>query len=344
MSPGKEQTILDIARRAGVSIATISRAINPDTRHKVADETLDRIDQVVERFGYTPNLAARHMRSTQFKTIGLLIPHIENVFLSDYYAKVFSGFSNALMHSDYRFKIVALRPYVRKWDKYPFRTAEGIDGLVVDYWPTFFTKKFDVDLPCVIITDPDPDVKAHFVSADNVAGGEMAARLLYDHGHERIAILRGHTWSTDSDLRIKGFRRFMSKVGTAVPQEMIFTADYEEDRAAKVVERLFLEHKNITAIFCCNDNMAYGAIKKMKQLGMRCPEDVSVIGFDDESRAASSDPPLTTVRVHTQELGRMGAEKMVDFLRGKINKQDFYGQETTLPVSLVERKSVGRVR
>ena len=340
----EKNTIWEIARTAGVSIATVSRAMRAETRGKVAPETLKHIEAIVKKRHYTPSLSARNLRATRFKTIGFMIPHIHNIFLSDYYSKLFCGFSNSLMGSDYRFKLVALKPYARKWDGYPFRSAEAIDAMVVEYWPTFFTPKFKVDVPCVIINDPADGIRAHFVTSDNEAGGELAARCLYEQGHECIAVLRGQEWSTDSDLRIKGFKRTMARVGTAVPNEMIFKGEYEEEDAARITERIFLEKKKVTAFFCCNDNMAFGVMRKLKQLGLRCPEDVSVVGFDDEGRASHSDPPLTTVRAMTQELGKVASEKIIALLEGKISDKEFFYKKTVLPVSLIERKSVGPVR
>ena len=336
-------TIRDIAKKANVSIATISRAINPETRSRVAKETLDSIDALVRKYHFAPNLAAKNLRAVKCKTIGILVPHIPNLFISDYWSKIISGVSNALMDSDYRFKVVAFKPYIQKWDGYRFQSAEGVDGLIVGYWPTFFSKKLDVDVPCVIISDPDESVRAHFVCVDNSQGAELAARHLYEKGHERIAVLTGLDWSMDSAERVRAFRNFFHKVGTAIPLDMVFKANYEEDEASKVVEKLVLEKKKVTAFFCCNDNMAFGVLRKLKQLGISCPGKVSVVGFDDDSRAPHFDPHLTTVRVPTQDLGRVAAEKLVEFLKGNYAGK-FFHQRTVLPVSLIERRSVAVAR
>ncbi|MBI2094759.1 MAG: LacI family DNA-binding transcriptional regulator [Candidatus Omnitrophica bacterium] len=338
-----QATITDVARMADVSIATVSRALDEETRKLVAPETLNRIETVVRKCGYTPNLAARNMRARKLKTIGILLPHVPNVFVSDYYSKIFSGVSNALLDSDYRFKLIAFKRFSEKLDGHQFRSADGVDGLIVTDWPIFFSLKkvFEkVDVPCVIVGDPEEGVRAHFVCGDNLRGGELAAKYLYENGHERIAVLSGLSWSTDSRLRIEGFKRFFRRVGTAIPNEMIFQANYEEEDAARIVERLVLEKKKVTAIFCCNDNMAIGAIHKLKQLGVRCPGKISVVGYDDEARGQHLQPALTTVHVGTQELGQAAITKLLEFLKeGKKDK--FYGERTVLPVSLIERQSVG---
>ncbi len=333
-----------MAKKAGVSVATISRAINPETREMVAPDTLSNIDDLVQRHHYVPNLAAKHLRSVRCKTVGILLPHIPNIFLSEYYSKILAGVSNSLIDSDFRFKLVALKPYTNKWDGYSFQSAEGVDGLIVTYWPTFFSSKFAVDVPCVVVSDPDERIRAHFVACDNIRGGELAAEHLYRHGHERIAILTGQDWSTDSHLRVKGFKALMKRMGTAVPNEMIFRANYEEDQAAKIVEQLMLEKRKITAFFCCNDGMAVGVLQKLKQLGISCPKRISVIGFDDEGRAWHTDPPLTTVRSPIYDLGRVAGDILVRFLKEGSKSDDFFHKQTVLPVSLIERKSVAAAR
>ena len=121
-------TIYDIAREADVSIMTVSRALHPESRDRVAPSTLKSIEAVIRRFNYTPNSAAQNLSAARTKTIGILLSHFRNVFLSDYYSKILSGVSNELLHSDYRFKIVALKERRAKWDGYRFKTAEGVDG------------------------------------------------------------------------------------------------------------------------------------------------------------------------------------------------------------------------
>jgi DNA-binding LacI/PurR family transcriptional regulator len=335
-------TIKGIAKRAGVSIATVSRAINPETRALVAPETLEKIQSVVRKQKYTPNLAAKNLRSTKTKTIGLLMPHIKELFISDFYMPICAGASTALLGTDYRLKPIALDPQNPKWDGYHFHAMEGVDGVVASYWQSFFTKKLSLDVPCVGVCDPVEGVKAHIISSDNLRGGETAARYLYEKGHERIAILAGFEFSTDSRLRIEGFRKFMRSVGTAIPQEMVFTANFEESEAARLVEKIWLEKHKITAFFCVNDNMACGVMRKLKQLRVRVPEDVSVMGYDDQRLAQYTDPPLTTVHVPLMEMGELAANKLIAYLKGEYHGK-FIGGSTLLPVSLIERKSVKSV-
>ena len=338
-------TIKDIARKAGVSIATVSRATNPDIRSLVADETLQTIDEAIRQLGYTPNLAARNLRATRCKTLGVLIPHIPNVFVSDYHAKIFSGISNALLDSGYRFKLIAFKPDPGAFDKYPFRSAEGIDGLILTYWPMFFSKKSileKLDLPVVIVNDPEDDMHAHFVAGDSVQGAQLAAKYLYEKGHRRVAILAGNERSSDSRTRVETFRKFYEKAGVKISSDFILRGNFEEEDAYRATGWIDLKKDRITAVFCCNDDMAYGVLRRLRESGLSSPEDVSVIGFDDNGRSPHTEPPLTTVRVPVSKLGESAVRTLLAFLRGDYEGKFYYGR-TVLPVSLIERGSVRKI-
>ena len=137
----KQTDIRTIAKAAGVNIATVSRAVNPDTRHKVAEKTLKKIDALVKKLHYTPSLAGRNLRASVFKTIGVIAPHHRGLFWSDYYAGIFNGVADSVIDTDYRFKLIMHKIGEYKWDDYQFRSGEGIDGLIVTHWPKFFSKK-----------------------------------------------------------------------------------------------------------------------------------------------------------------------------------------------------------
>jgi len=333
----KSPTIYEIARQAGVSIATVSRAMNRSARAKVARDTLRRVDEVVKRLGYAPNLAARHLGGASFRTVGVLLPHFSGIFFSDYYAQVLAGAADATLEAGYQFKLVmpstAGGPV---WDRYNFRAAEGVDALVVTHWPNFFAKARALErlgIPCLVVNDPEPGVKARFVTGDNRMGGQLVARHLASLGHRRFAVITGPAWSSDSRERLEGFRSFFR--GRHVRIE---TAEggFQEERAAQAVRSLFTRDRRTmpTALFCLNDLMACGALRQLRVLGLDCPKDVSVAGYDDDRRAETAGPPLTTVRVPLYAMTRDGVRALLagDRVRASIEKY---------PVELVERASAG---
>jgi len=335
-------TIYEIAKKASMSVATISRALNPETRDKVAAETRLGIDKLVQRYGYTPNMAARHLRKTSYQTIGILFPHHEGIFLSEYYSQILSGVADQLLGSDYYLKMVLLKPKKPKWDAYDFKAGEGVDGLIVTYWRTFFSNASvleNLNVPCTIISNFEKDVKAHFVSGDHFQGGQIAAEHLYSHGHKKIAVLTGAGGAADAQQRLDGFRSFLAQKNIRLGPNSIFDVQFKEEEAYKFTETLLNKRPDITAIFCMNDTLALGVLKKLKELGIDCPKKISVIGYDNDRRSEHASPSLTTIQVPVYEAAKKATEHLIQYLSDKDAKRFFYTHEM-LPASLVERKSV----
>lgn len=338
-------TIYDLAEKLDVSIATISRAMNPETRSKVAPETLKRVDEAAHRYGYTPNIAAKNLSRTAFKSIGTLFPHHPGIFLESYYSNILCGVADALLDSEYHLKTVMLKCREEKWDGYNFKAGEGIDGLVVTHWHAFFSHKTVLEklgVPTVIVSDPEKRVQAHFVSGDHFQGGRLAAQHLYSLGHRKVAILTGPPDSTDSKLRVQGFKALWTEFGLSIEPRLVVSGDFQEDKGAAAAELLFRGKPDVTAIFATNDNMAFGAIRRLKEMGLSCPRDISVIGYDDDKRCETFDPPLTSIRVPVYEIAKAAAQKLTKYLAQK-NKKEFFYRHTLVPVERVERKSVRRI-
>ena len=334
-------SIKEIARKTRVSIATVSRATNPGLRKLVAPGTLKLIDETVKKYSYAPNPAARNLRSASYQTIGVLLPHIPNVFVSNYHSRVISGVSNALLNSDYKLKAVTFKP--GNWDHYVFGAMEAIDGLVISYWPDFFSNKkalSSLDVPCVIVNDPDETVKAHFVHGDSHSGGRIAAEHLWQMGHRKIAVMLGKETSSDSRLRFESFREYLKSQGVMLDKNLIFKGNFEEKDAYECAKTI--PFSKITAIFCLSDNMAIGVIRRMNEMGVKCPEDVSVMGYDNDGRSSMIYPALTTIDASVSRLGEAAVESLMGFLKeGKKNV--FYYQSTCLKPSLVIRESVRKM-
>lgn len=232
----KKFTIYQMAKKAKVSIATISRAMNSQTRHKVAPATLERVDRLIEEVGYTPNLAAKNLSLTSSRTIGVIVPHIPGLFLNDYYNEVLAGVSDALIESEYQFKLVLLKPNGNNWDLHNFKIGQGIDGLIVANWPQFFSDKSifkRLNLASAVINDNDSNLNTHRVSCDNEAGGRLAAETFFRKGHRFCAVLTGPKWSLDSQQRLKGFKEICKQKGMSLPLELIVSANYNEQEAAE---------------------------------------------------------------------------------------------------------------
>ena len=332
-------TIKEMAQKAGVSVATISRALNAETRSKVATETLEKVDTLIQKHGYTPNLAAKILRQSATKTVGVILPYVKGVFYQSYYEHILSGIADALFHTEYQFKLLLLREEKMARDRYDFQAGERVDGLIITHWAKFFShKKFleKINIPCVVINDYDKNIKAQFVSGDHFSGGQKAAEYLYAQGHRRFGVLTGAVWSRDSQARLEGFKSFLEQRGVILNPENVINADYSEEAAFERVGELF--KNNLTAIFCCNDQMAWGVLKRLKKEGFSCPEDISIVGYDNDWRTALCAPPLTTIDVPIYELAKSATKLLIDHLQGQAEKP--FVKVHFLPVELVERKSV----
>ena len=338
--------ITELAHKAGMSISTISRAINPETRGKVAAKTLKRIDYLLEKYSFTPNLAAKSLRKSSTKTIGLVFPYLPGIFYSPYYHHILAGVTDFLKDTEYQFKMLLLSENQKKWDHYDFKIGERVDGLIIIHWFKYFSKISileNLGIPCAIINDLQENNRVRFFGVDHVVGGQIAANCLYTAGHRNIAILAGPDWSKDSQQRISGFLDFLKKVGIRVNPEFILTADFLETRAYEKIDSLFKKNSSITALFCCNDQMAYGAIRRLKELGISCPSDISVVGFDDDPWSATLHPPLTTIQVPVYELAKSAVQGLMGDLQSEDPKTLPARRPVLLPVRLIERHSVKKI-
>ena len=340
--------IKEIAKKAGVSVATISRAMDPETRKKVALSTLKKIDTLIRKYSYVPNIAARNLRKSSTKVIGVIFPYVPNIFFTAYFTHILAGVSNFLFDTDYRFKLLLLRDDKAKWSRYNFKRGEGVDGLIVTQWFRFFSKKFiseEMGIPYVVINDFDKNLKARFVCGDHFNGGEIVAEYLYSFGHRRFAVITGPSWSMDSKQRVEGFSSYLNRKGVSLESDLILTGDYDDYRKTyQRVDELLQKRTKITAIFCCNDYIAFAAIRRLQELGISCPAEISVIGYDNESESPSFSPPLTTIHVPVYDLAKEAARCLVDYLKPPIfSKKSFIGR-TWIPVHIVERGSVSKVK
>jgi len=155
-----------------------------------------------------------------------------------------------------------------------------------------------------------------------------------------MAVLTGPPDSIDSSLRLKGFQTFLSEAGIEINPGLIQCGHFQEEKAMALVEPLLKEYPDITAIFCCNDAMAFGVLKKMSQLGIRCPDQISVMGYDGDTRGESQTPPLTTLEVPLYQLAREAVKRLIQFLTEEKKGRFFFYDPILWPVTLVERKSV----
>lgn len=338
-------TIRELAKKADVSVMTISRAVNPDTRAKVAPKTLKKIEKLIEKYGYTPNIAARNLRQTKTKTIGVVFPYVPGLFFSSYYNFILAGIADYLRDSVYQFKLLLLNDK-RSWDQYDFKTGERVDGLIISHWFKMFKNKYifeKLQIPSIVLNDFDKTVKTFYVGVDQKVGGQIAASYLYEKGHRNIAIITGPRWSRDSLLRIDGFRKYMKKKEVIIHPDLILDGNFLEEVVYEKIDQLLNQPRKFSAVFCCNDQMAVGAIKRLKERGVSCPKDISVMGFDNDPYLAHyNEPAITTINVPAYDFAQKAIKILIDHLEDPDCSDRLTGH-SLLSLHLVERSSVEKI-
>jgi len=319
-------TIADVARVAGVSIPTVSKVINQ--RDGVAPATMLRVQQVVDDLGYETSLVARSLRSSRTGVIGILVTEFE-----PFSTELLRGISSATTGTGYELLAYAglLTGADRPgWERRSLSRLSGtlIDGAIV-VTPT--TALSSSSIPVVAI-DPHTGPEGHAtVDADNEGGAVHAVEHLIGLGHTRIAHLHGRADLASAKLREAGYRSALAAAGIPFDERLLRDGGYQEEQSAEAARALLAGPDRPTAVFAANDSSAFGVLRAAADLGLRVPEDLSVVGFDDVPQASMTTPPLTTVVQPLTELGAQAVEMLLAMLRGD-SAPDHVRLTTTLRV------------
>jgi len=320
-------TIQDVAKTAGVSVSTVSRVLNG--RVDVASDTQDRIRSVIDDMGYTTNLAARSMRSFKKNMVGLIMPDIAYPFAIE----VMKGVNRAIAESEFDL-LVYTTGDVRKSgrasheQKYVSLLSNSITDGVIIVAPV--TGEFLTDAPIVSI-DPlmsDPDYPS--VHATNYQGAMDAMEYLLGLGHKRIGFISGRAELESSNRRLKGYRDALEKAGLSIDEKLIAAGDYTTETGAECARELLSLDRRPTAIFASNDQAAMGVFQVAQEFGLRIPQDLSVIGFDNimESKYMK----LTTVDQFISEMGFVATQILIKLINGESLTEQTYQMKTRLVI------------
>lgn len=332
-------TIIDVAARAGVSTATVSRVLSQPDR--VAEPTRHRVLEVVRSLGYRPNVAARTLRTLRAAKILLTVPDISNPF----FASVIRGAEEAARDSGYAVVVGDTRHDPEVEDQYAeMLSRREVDGLIFlghrlpDSLAPLVARQ-GVAAPIVNGCEYSPDLGVPSVHIDNAAAGAAMVDHLIALGHRAIGLITGPPISPISRDRLSGAMAAAREAGLA-EQVKVRIGDYSARSGFEQADVLL--ENGVTAIFCFSDEMALGAIGAVAARGLRCPEDISVAGFDDLPLARYFQPPLTTVAQPKAMIGRRTVELLVAILRDR--DVECPSRQVTLAHELVVRGSTGPLR
>jgi DNA-binding LacI/PurR family transcriptional regulator len=325
-------SIYDIARKAGVSPSTVSRALEDHPR--IGAETKKRIQELAKEMGYIPSTAAKSLATRKTWTIGMVLASISDPFMG----RVVEGVEQAAIEADFNvFISTSQNDQQREIAVIEMLQKRRVDGIIVIASHLFDRSSWFFDrskIPLVVINEQKPGENMHFVTVDDVHGAKLAVEHLIALGHRRIGYVSIPNRPKSNQSRFKGYEDALTAAGIAVDPTLIFSSHTIESHP-KVGEASLepLLAAGATAVFCYNDTSAIGLLTACYRHGIPVPENLSIIGFDDIDMAAYTLPPLTTVRQPRFELGQRAMHMMFALLDGQEPENQM------LPGELVVRKS-----
>ncbi|WP_226527212.1 LacI family DNA-binding transcriptional regulator [Metabacillus niabensis] len=333
-------TIKDIAKAAGVSVTTVSRAINGYS--DVSEKTRQKIMKLVKELNYSPNTLARGLVMNKSKTIGLLVSGLNRESEKDQITfSVLSGINECASELDYDLVLFNTNSTKQREKTYTQLCRERrVDGAIIQGIKTddpYLQEVVNSDIPCVLIDYPIQSENVGHVTTDNKLGAKKAVNHLIELGHKNIAMINGHSKAFVSKIRLEGYMEALQEAGLSYKKEWVVNGMFEEETGKEQAIKLLKKHPEITAIFSASDLMALGILEGAKEIGRKVPEDLSVVGYDDILLAGYSNPPLTTISQNIFQLGYQAANLLIKMLEGTLEPHVI-----TLGTKLVVRESAAK--
>lgn len=333
-------TIYDVAKKAGVSIATVSRVIN--NSNAVSERTRQQVVQAIKELNYAPNVIASALTKKSTLTLGLLIPDISNPFFSELARGVEDasndfGFNTIICNTDYSLEKEATYTSLLR--------QKSVDGFIIStayYNDENIANLLKENIPLVLLGRDIEDSEGYpidVVGSDNVKGGYIATKHLIELGHEKIACLLGPAKIKVNLERESGYIKAMEEANIKICKDIMLHGDFRFESGYQKTFEIFNGSIRPTAVFAANDLTALGVIKALKELGFSVPNDVSVVGYDNTILAEIADPPLTTVNQQMRKMGYHATELLIKRIKGERSA----GGKVIFDIDLVVRKSTAAV-
>lgn len=315
-------TVYDIAKEAEVSVSTVSRVLNGTA--PVKESTREKIMALINKYQFQPNALARSLTKKETKMIGVILPDITNPF----FPEVFWGVENEANSKGYTFFLcnTSGQPELESQSLTILREKQ-VDGIIfmggrinLSNCSQELAKEVEdiaKKIPIVLVNGNLPDSSLHRVIINEGKGAEMLTQHLIDLGHKEIAFFGGYDYVSTTTQKVKAFKKTMKANGLKVSNDWVLYGDFSMDAGKKLMADILKREKRPTAIFCVNDVTAVGAVKVAVEAGLKIPEDMAIVGFDDTILASTVIPELTTVSQKSLELGK----NAVNVLHKLINNE-----------------------
>lgn len=304
----KKVNLRELAEHLGLSVATVSLVMNRSPAAKsIPHRTQTRVRNAARELNYRPNVMARLLRQKRSLTIGVIVPEISE----GYAALVLSGIEDHLLQEGYFYLVVSHRHREDLIEEYPrLLQQRAVEGLILVDTPS----QEGVSIPMVAVSGHQHVAGVTNIVLNHTRAARLALEYLLKLGHRQIAFIKGQAFSSDTEVRWKAVRAAAQALGISVEESLTSQLDSESPTPKPgydVTRRLLSNGKAFTALFAFNDISAIGAIRALREMGKRVPEDVSVVGFDDIQSAAYQNPGLTTIRQPLREMGIQAASTVL---------------------------------
>ena len=302
-------TIYEVAELAGVSLATVSRVINGNKN--VSAKTREKVQQAMSSLQYRPNNVAQSLASSRTNSIGLLVSEVDGPF----FGELMGGVEEVLRAADKHLVITPGHFNVQQEQEgIDFLISRGCDGLILaaeavsdDYLIALQTR----NIPYIVVGRDVSELPRQCVSLDNVEGGYQATQFVLSHGHTNIGYIAGHIENIHTVHRLQGHKRALKRSGIEFDEARVYYGDFKESGGIAGFQQLMAQFPDITAIVCANDELAAGANGVARDMGYKVPEQISLIGYDNDVFTRYMYPKLTTVNHPIRKMGAMAAHKLL---------------------------------
>lgn len=310
----RRATINDVAKRAGVSKSTVSHVVN-GTRF-VEGDTKQRVLQVIADLGYHPSLVARSLTTNRTGTIGVIVSDATNTFFGD----VLRGIEDILQPANYSLVVCNTDEILERENHYiDLLLRQRVDGIIA----AATSQKWDVlnqadeqHTPVIFLDRSYEGLEGPYIGVNNRAGAYLGTSHLIDWGHQKIGILAGFQRLSTMRERLAGFRGALQDHQIDLPDAWVVESSLGIEPGREAAHKILSIPDRPTALFVSNNFLTLGALLAIRDLGLRCPEEISLVGFDDHPWSAVSHPPVTVVKQPSRQLGRAAAEKLLALIDG----------------------------
>ncbi len=328
-------TLIDVARLAGVSPSTVSRILNGTA--KVSDDKRQAVMDAIARMNFAPNPMTQSLKRGRSMTIGIVVQDISSPFFDE----TLHGVDEALKGTGYASVIVSGHwNAAEEVERIRLLLARKVDGIILlsGRITDESVLQFSQHRPIVSTGRAIQTQRALGFKLDNEHGGWLAVRHLIELGHRRIAFITGPANNCDADERLAGYKRALQEADIAYDPKIVVEGDFHESSGMRAINHLFDTQQQFTAVCAANDLSAYGARLSLYRKGIRVPEDISLVGFDDLPGSSYTTPPLTTIRQPLYDIGRIATNSLLHLINGEI-------VETSIPpLELIVRETTRRIR